>query len=223
MFCTFSHILSWSDLTISRDEDNLISILLHDKLKINRSRNRHFRALLLFDLAILQNSRLAPHAKRLFCILLPVASNSDVENRGAHESDSELTSSDRMTTELNWTIRGSSLPRIYVGGLLPRRKIPSASPAQTHPSSSGLLLAISQKDVRRVDSPRPPSSSIIVYTSVCGFGEISWVSWGHATLGGKFLYENYAIWLAIFKDLCVQRDSIIFPNVTEKWEISSIS
>jgi len=65
---------------------------------------------------------------------------------------------------LNWTEQSGAVcypPRIYVGEF-PGRKIPSASPAQTHPSSAGLLLQFVKKTrvAHRLPTHPPPPNTI---------------------------------------------------------------
>lgn len=104
----------------------------------------------------------------------------------------ELTSSDRMTTELNWTIRDSSPSTTDICRGHPGRKIPSASPAQTHPSSAGLLRHFVKRRAPRVGFP-PPTQLRVSLTCMCPLDSAK----DHKINPLKeFLYENYAKLLA---------------------------
>lgn len=61
----------------------------------------------------------------------------------------------RIGWRLNWTEQSGAVchpPRIYVGEL-PGRKIPSASPAQTHPSSAELLRQFAKRRASHTGFP----------------------------------------------------------------------
>lgn len=130
----------------------------------------------------------------------------------------ELTSSDRMTTELNWTIRDSSLSTDICRGH-PGRKIPSASPAQTHPSSAGLLRHFVKRRAPRVGFPHPPQHDYACRLCVCAPWIRPKIIRSSYSLK-EFLYENYAKLLAErLNDLRAQKEEEILSFLIVLWNI----